>query len=177
MSKKGYVFAWLLAGCVPYACASPIPSELKKAVAFIYVQQKGSLQPDGTAFFVSVPSEADSSQLIYYIVTAKHVLTNGENGPWWPQVAVRTNTRGGESSIVPLDVITGGPHRNVFASADPTVDLAVALMPAQMKSDEMTAFPVNQITAQEDFPRLRVSEGTDVFFVGMFVPHIGERRN
>jgi hypothetical protein len=49
-------------------------------------------------------------------------------------------------------------------------------MPAAIKGDDIMAFPVSQIATPEDFTQLRVSEGTDVFFVGMFVPHIGEKR-
>jgi hypothetical protein len=163
-----------------FAYASPIPTEVKKMVAFIYVPhpKTGQLVPNGTAFFIGVPGEGTLQKKTFrYLVTAKHVLTNGEGGSWYSSIIVRVNKVASGTDSVPVTLITEGPGKNVFTEADPTVDIAVVKMPARVSEDDINVFPISQITSKEDFPKLRVSEGTDIFFVGLFNYHTGEERN
>ena len=161
-----------------FVLASEVPKEIKKVVGFVFLPvDHDGLRARGTGFFVDVPSEADSSRIVRYIVTAKHVFTNGDEGPWFSKVVIRVNKNAGGVDELPLNLVAEGPHKNVFASTDTTIDIAVATICSDMSRDDVVSFPVDQLTRQEDLPKLHIAEGTEVFFVGMFAAHIGAARN
>lgn len=158
--------------------AAAIPKDVKKLVAFIYIENaKGELIPNGTAFFVGVPSETDADRLFGYLVTAKHVLTSGEGGPWLPRVFLRLDKLQGGTETVVIPLVPDGPTKNVFTSPNSTVDIAVIPALPDQKAIDFKVLSVDLVTSQDDFPKLGIAEGSEVFFTGLFTPHTGQKRN
>ncbi len=57
------------------AMATPIPSEVKSVVAFIFIKnEEGELIANGTGFFVGARNPSNPDFFSVYLVTAKHVL-------------------------------------------------------------------------------------------------------
>lgn len=168
------VFTWQ----VDANAATAIPQEVKKSVAFIYVKDgKDELVPNGTAFFVEIPNAADKDQFFGYLVTAKHVLTASDDAPWLPSVFLRLDKLEGGTETIELRLITEGPGKTVYTHSDPTVDIAVIpFVPNQTKFD-FIPLSAELITSREDFPELGISEGTEVFFSGLFTPYMGKKKN
>jgi hypothetical protein len=161
------------------AYSAPIPLEIKKVVAFIYYQPDNSTNaaPDGTGFLVCVPSEVDTNFTFGYLVTARHVLRPSETN-WLPGVYVRLNLRDGTSTNVPLPIHTNGAKKNVFIHDDPSVDIAVVpFWPNPFTNYDCLFLPADFITSEADFKSLDIHEGSDVFFTGMFVNHLGSKHN
>jgi hypothetical protein len=158
--------------------AAPIPLEIKKVVAFIYYQPENSTNaaPNGTGFFVGLPSNVDTNRFFLYLVTARHVLRPSEN-VWLPKVYVRLNLRDGTSTNVPLSVVESGAGQNVFTHDDITVDIAVIPFTPDFSICDCKFLPVEAITSEVDFKNLDIHEGSDVFFTGMFVNHLGVKHN
>lgn len=158
--------------------AAVIPQDVKKTVVFVYVNDAaGKMIPNGTAFFVGIPDEHDPERFFSYLVTAKHVLTAGENGLWLPKVYLRMDKLEGGVETVEIVLSTKGPSRNVFVHDDPSVDLAVIPALPNQKTIDFKMLPADLITSREDFPKLGIAEGSEVFFTGLFTPHTGERKN
>ncbi len=98
-----------------------VPDEVRQCVVFIGLpitvpgdQQRLSFQ--GTAFFVSVPSESIKGADYVYLVTAKHVAMKLEGQTFM----VRINTKDGKSAL-----IIGQGSQWWHHSADESVDVAV----------------------------------------------------
>jgi hypothetical protein len=160
------------------ALAAPIPENVKKSVAFIgVVDDSGKIIPSGTGFFISVPNEADATLINSYLVTAKHVLKKGERGPWPSKISVRINLRKGgiDAPLIPL--FTEGANKNVFVAPDATIDIAVIPALPPHETVDFAHVPLSLISSQEGLTNSGVSEGTEVFFAGLFVPHIGSTKN
>jgi hypothetical protein len=156
----------------------PIPAEVKKTVVFIFVPGNDSKPiPQGTGFFVGVKIPQDPTRYFVYLVTAKHVLRTNDNKAWLPTVFVRLNRKDSGSDTLRLDLIAEGKEKNIFTHPDPSVDIAVIpVLPDETKYD----FKIIQddlLTSKEDFKKLNITEGSEVFFTGLFVQHIGEQRN
>jgi hypothetical protein len=158
--------------------AAPIPTDIKKVVVFIYYPDNPTnASPDGTGFLVTVPAVNDTNIAFGYLVTARHVLRPSTNN-WLPGVFVRLNQRDGTSIQIPLPLVTSGPNKNVFTHDDPTVDIAVVpFFPQPFTNFDCLFLPVKLVTSEADFKSLNIHEGSDVFFTGMFIPHLGEKRN
>ncbi len=57
----------------------PVPPEIKKIVAFIFVPGKGgNLIPQGTGFFLGIKHPQKQDRFLVYLVTAKHVLQDND---------------------------------------------------------------------------------------------------
>jgi hypothetical protein len=164
---------------------APPPMEIAKAVTFIFLADgAGNLQlhpqtggpfANGTGFFVFVEN-TDGPGGYGYLVTAKHVLQD-ENGKFYSRVYVRVNDKNSGSEFGWLDLTVSGDKQNVFAHTDPTVDIAVIpMLPDQNKFDYL-AIPTALIKSKEDFKKSTIMPGSDVFFAGLFTPHVGDKRN
>ena len=154
----------------------PVPPEVKKVIAFIFVPGKdGNLIPQGTAFLIGVKHPQKPDESFAYLVTAKHVLLTNDKKSWLPAVFVRLNKKDGSSDMLRFDLIFEGPKKNVFTHEDSTVDLAVIpAVPDQQKYD-FRFLPEEMITTKEDYLKLNIREGSDVFFTGLFIPHVAQR--
>lgn len=159
--------------------AAPIPPEVKSVVGFLFIpgKQPGELVPYGTGFFVGVKDSKNADRSFVYLVTAKHVLQAADHKSWLPKIFLRLNTRTGGSEILEIPLSLSGAHRTVFLHSDPSVDLAVIPgLPDQAKFD-FKFLPEEMITTEQDFKSLGITEGSEVFFTGLFSPYVGARRN
>jgi hypothetical protein len=170
-------FSFLLIWVVP-ATGVTIPPELKQVVTFVYVKDNaGKMIPNGTGFFVGVKDSRNKDRMYGYFVTSKHVLQQSEGGPFFGQVGLRLNLKAGNSTLVEVPIIVEGTHKTVFFHSDSTVDLAVIPYLPDQNTVEYKAVPDDMITTREDFEKLHISEGSDIFFTGLFTPYVGEVRN
>jgi hypothetical protein len=160
-----------------YRSVFAIPSEVKKAVAFIYTfEEKKKLTKGATGFFIGEQNKQDPAQYRIFLVTAKHVVQTDDLKSFFPEISVRLNTIDGGSDMFKVPLNFAGTGQNVFLHPDPTVDLAViALVPDKSKYDFRFLEP-ELLTTKEDFEKLNISEGSDVFFTGLFIPYMGVSR-
>ena len=158
--------------------AAPIPSEFKSVVAFIFIEnENGKLVPNGTAFFVGVKNASDPNISSVYLVTAKHVLYKPKTTEFFDKVYVRLNKKEGGSEIGAIPIKTEGEKRTVFTHNDPNVDIAVIpCLPNQAKFD-FKFLPDDMITTRKAYKDLKIREGSEVFFTGLFSHHPGVERN
>jgi len=158
--------------------AAPIPSEIKSVVAFLFItNEKGKLIPNGTGFFVGVNNPSDPNSFSVNLVTAKHVLYKPKTTIFLDKVFVRLNKKEGGSQIDTIPLIAEGSNRNVFTHSDSTVDIVVIpFLPDQEKFD-FKFLPSNMITTKDAYKKLKIREGSDVFFTGLFTPYPGAERN
>lgn len=164
-----------------FLAAGPIPPEVKQVVAFIFIEspkEKGKLLANGTAFFVGVKSQTDPARSHVYLVTAKHVLTKDSSGSLFNEVFVRLNKKDGKTSdMARMPLSLSGTNKNVYVHSDPTVDIAVIPALPDEKTIEFKFLGDELITTREGFTELKIAEGSEVFFSGLFTPFIGDQRN
>lgn len=154
-----------------------IPSEVKKAVAFIYTfEEKKKLTKGATGFFIGEQNIQNPEQYFICLVTAKHVIQTDDLKSFLPIVSVRLNTLDGKSDILSVTVNLSGANQNVFMHEDPTVDLAVILLLPDKTKYDFSFLESELLTTKNDFEKLNISEGADVFFTSLFIPYMGENR-
>lgn len=158
--------------------AISIPSEVKSAVAFIFIaKEDGKLIPYGTGFFVGVKNTSDPNVYATYLVTAKHVLYKPKTTKFLDKVHIRLNNKNGGSEISAIPIKIKGKEQTVFMHSDPLVDIAVIpCLPNQEKID-FKFLPDDMITTRETYKDLHIREGSEVFFTGLFTPHSKTKRN
>lgn len=178
MIKKTFLaFALVIILCTGGLSMTKVPIEVKQVVAFIFVQtQDGKLTPNGTGFFVGVPDEQDSNRAYVYLVTAKHVITD-QWGKLFPKVYLRLDKKNGGTQTEELPIIAKGPKQTAYFHSDPTVDLAVIPALPDEKTINYKILPESWITDVAKFKELKISEGSEVFFTGLFTPHLGQQKN
>lgn len=167
----------LTSGCllIPiHSNATVVDPDVKKTVAFIYIDTSSGQVPNGTGFFLSLNQ---SSGTFLYLITAKHVLMNDESHPY-PQIHLRLNSKaqgkGTEWYAIPL---IGGSAPPVFLPSDPDVDLAAIAMPFVVgKTFEVKSLDLSMLANPEIIAEERITEGDDMFFTGLFTPFPGEHR-
>lgn len=160
----------------PTPMARPLNPDVKKSVAFIYLQNAtGQLVPNGTGFFVQVTSEKHAQRAYLYLVTAKHVVQPG--GTQVPEIYVRVNLKTGGSEMVRLPLSSEkGPR--MFTHSDSSVDLAVIPLTAPPDRFDYKTIPYELLLASKnDLARHSISEGSEIFFVGLFTGYIGNAKN
>ena len=160
------------------AMGQKIPSEVKQVVAFIFVKAPdGKLIPNGTAFFVGVHDEKVADRFFLYLVTAKHVVSETPGGKLLQTIYLRLDKRAGGTQTFEIPLQADGPNRTVYFPADPTVDLAVIPALPDQKTFDFKFLPDELIVDAKKFAELKISEGSDVFFTGLFTPHLGQQKN
>jgi hypothetical protein len=170
---------------VQHLLSSTIPPEVKKAVTFIYPAdahgdivrdaKTGVPMPYGTGCFVFVANEVLPRAGGYgYLVTAKHVL-KAPTGEAFSRIYLRLNKLKGDAEFVALDLVQRG-RSIVFEHPDPTVDIAVVpALPGESVYD-FKMIPTEMLALKSE-SQLNISEGTEVFFTGLFTSYVGEHRN
>jgi len=153
-----------------------IPPSFKKAVAFIFAQNdSGAIMPDGTGFYVAVLKNDSTGKI--YLATAKHVIKNS-TGAFLKRIFLRMLKKKDSSlSIVPIDLYISGNKKNVFIHPDSTVDIAVISVSPSQNEYDYNVIPSSFITTREDFDNLKIMEGDEVFFTGMFSEFLGKNNN
>lgn len=157
--------------------AQSIPPEAKKTVAFVYfADNPTNSSPDGTGFFVVVDHTND--QHYGYFVTARHVLRPPPNNQWLSAIYIRVNRTDGTAERFFVPISATGEKKNVFTHQDSTVDIAVIpFVPQPISNYDVCVLPMDMIPNEADFKRFDIREGSDVFFTGMFLNHLGEKQN
>ena len=164
--------------------ADPIQQDLKKVVTFVFApNDKGELVPNGTAFFVELDEHVTTNQHhAHYLVTARHVIS-APNKSLLPLIVLRLNTKSGALTQAFIPFVTQGSEKNIFFNQDPTVDLAVidvsrlAFLSHTPTDIDVVNLPPDIITTKKDFVDLKISEGTEVFFIGLFHSYFGTAHN
>ncbi len=179
------LIVFLVAVAVSYvpARAAPLPPDIIKIVSFIFLADAaGNVAKDasnrpipyGTGFFVGI-KVGDGTQASAYLVTAKHVLKD-EQGRDRKRVYVRMNSKEGDPKFAPLDLSENNVSR-VYTHTDPTVDLAVVPVALDEKIFDFKMIGDELVTTKESFKELKIGEGSDVFFVGLFTSFYGQHKN
>jgi len=159
-----------------YAAMS-IPPDVKKTVCFVYIEKDGKEIPNGTGFFVLTRNTSKTLGHVY-LVTAKHVLqSDPQKGTFFSHCIIRLTKKKGGVQKLRLPLNTKGKNKNVFCHDDPTVDIAIISALPNQDMFDFKPLPFDYLTGKDDFKKLNVSEGSDVFFVGMFTPHLGAQQN
>jgi hypothetical protein len=159
--------------------AAPIPPEVKSVVGFLFIsgKQSGEFLPYGTGCFVGIKDPKNADRAFVYLVTAKHVLQATDHKSWLSKIFLRLNTRTGGSEILEIPLSFSGVDRTVFLHSDSSVDLAaIPCLPDQVKFD-FKILPEELLTTEQDFKTLGITEGSEVFFTGLFSPYLGTRKN
>jgi len=158
------------------ALSAPSVGEFKKTVAFIFVDGKAEAKiPSGTAFFIGIPT-ADSKFANVYLVTAKHVIQD-ENKKWLQKIYLRMNTLNNRADFDIIPLIPSGISKNVFTHPDSSVDLVVILYRLDHTHYDQSWMDYRYITTEEDMNNLKITEGSEVFFTGLFYPYLGTLKN
>lgn len=157
--------------------ADPIPEGFdKSAIGFVFlIDTNGQpTQPNGTCFFVSVKT---TNGFVPHLVTAKHVLQD-TNGSVLSQVAVRLTRATGGVAFVQFPLTqTNTPYR-VYTHPEPGVDLAVVpIAPHVFNEFRIQTIPSEFIATKESIKKLKVREGDEMFFMGLFTPFYGSSAN
>jgi hypothetical protein len=157
--------------------ASPIPPTIKSVVCFVFLEKDAKLVPNGTAFFVAIKNPSKPTSANGYLVTARHVLYKPGTMEFLDKVYVRFNKKDGGSELNTIPIQTKGSNQTVFLHSDTSVDLAVIpFFPDQTKYD-FKFLPEELITTKDDYTNLKIREGSDVFFTGLFAPFTGAEKN
>jgi hypothetical protein len=157
--------------------ASPIPSDIKTIVAFIFVDKDANLIPYGTGFFVGVKHPNEPNVFTPYLVTAKHVISKPNSTGYFDKIFLRLNKTDGGSEIVTLPIVPDGNNKTVFFHDDPSVDIAVIPCLPNENMFDFKVLPDEKLTTQEEYKNLNIREGSDVFFVGLFASYLGAEKN
>jgi hypothetical protein len=161
-----------------------IRGEVKKSVAFIFAANaQGNLLHDpkennpipcGTGFFVAVKNDIGQGPYVY-LVTAKHVLKD-KHGTDFTRAYLRVNKLHGDAGYISLDLIKGG-HRVVFSHSDPSVDIAVVPMEPLEVIFDLKVIPEYMLTTKDAFKELNITEGSDIFLIGLYNSCYGEQKD
>jgi hypothetical protein len=126
---------------------------------------------------VGVENKASPGTAWGYLVTAKHVLKD-VHGNYFTTVWVRINKQAGGVESLSVTLVPSGPNKNVFVHDDASVDLVVIpVSQPDPKVYELVVVEDTLLSSKQDFKDLGIGEGSDVFFTGMFLPHLGTNRN
>lgn len=154
-----------------------IPAEVKKAVAFIYTfEEKKKLTKGATGFFIGEQDTQNPENYVVSLVTARHVIQTDDLKAFLPSISVRLNTLDGSSNTIEIPLKINGADKNVFMHQDPTVDLVVITFSPNKDKYDYSFLDADLLTTKEDFEKLNISEGSDIFFTSLFIPYMGENR-
>jgi hypothetical protein len=162
----------------PIASAPPIPDEIKKAVTFVFAPTTQGLKAIGTGFFVSVPNETDPTKMFGYTVTAKHVLQVDPDDPkkgLHPMIFLRVGNPAGDADLLPI-FLTGPKATQVFTHGDHSVDIAVIAGAPRGKYD-LKFIGSSMLATREHLSQGQIKEGDETFFLGLFSPFPGMKKN
>ncbi len=150
-----------------------VPEEIRKCVVYLGKPSttpdgQESMAPEGTGFFVAIPSEMHSGINYIYLVTAKHVAKElmGE------RFIIRANVKGGRAVF-----ITGSEDTRWWTHpTDDSVDVAViGWAPPDIVDDRRVGL---EMFLDDDIMRTKnIGLGDEVFMTGLFIHLAGSARN
>src|SRR5260221_2057194 len=145
-----------------------ISDDILDSVVYIYRSEdaaRNSERIGGTGFLVGVQSETREQIAHVYIVTNSHVVNSAG-----PECAIRLNTKGKNSDTKKLGSSGWGPSPD---------DSDVSLFPMGLSSDfhQFRYIDMSAFLTKEEVGKHNVGPGDDIFMVGRFVKHAGDRKN
>jgi hypothetical protein len=147
-----------------------VRDNLTQCVCFLCVQKQENgrnvLQYGGTAFFVSVPSDANPDHGYIYVVTAKHCIERAKNSG---DLFLRINTQDGGFELIRVTSEWDYPDNEA-------VDLAV-LREQLPDTLEYTPIPMEMFATNEVIQREQIGIGDNLVITGLFTQHYGTQRN
>jgi len=147
--------------------------EIKKSVSFIFIKNdKGTLIPNGTGFFVGVKKEEDNLLANVYFITAKHVLQD-KSGNYLTEIVLRLNKKDGESQLISVDF----KNIKIREHEDKDIDIVVFDCLPDQSIFDFKYIPSELIANREIVEKNEIAEGDDVFFAGLFTSHLGQKKN
>ncbi len=152
-----------------------MPPWVRKSVAFVLVEKGGTWRPNGTAFLVCANDRSGEKQVIY-LVTARHVL-QGEKEVWYKTAKIRFTQKTGGLHEFSFPLVSGDGSPTFWEHEDETVDLAVAPIRLPINELDVQCVFSHRIATRKKFKDQGVSEGTNVFFAGLFVGFQGSQKN
>jgi hypothetical protein len=148
-----------------------VPDFVLKCVGFLGDVVKGcetnDLNPQATAFFVSVRSSVQNAGSYYYVVTAKHA-SNNLKGPLW----LSANTPSGRVLLEPDFRERHWYHH----PTDPTADVAVTPFGVTPDIDLVTV-PCGAMPTPPKIRDYEIGIGDEVFFSRLFYDIPGSTQN
>lgn len=154
-----------------------VPLETKSAVVFLYAEIAGKDIPYGTGFFVGIKNPTNANISYAYLVTARHVLCKPKSNEFLEKIYVRINTTNGGSEKIVIPIIIEGNNRTVFTHTDASVDIAVIPFFPDPNKFDFKIIPEEFIATLDTYKMLKIREGSEVFFTGLFSPYQGTTRN
>lgn len=152
-----------------------VNENIKKTVIFIFTKNdKGELIPQGTGFLVGIENEYNPGVFNAYLVTAKHVLQQRDRCEFINPLYIRLNKIGGGTELILLPL---NKPQAVHFHKDPLVDIAVIPLYVSDKIYEVKGIPNKWILTKEKFNELKIREGDEVFFAGLFTSYYGKSKN
>lgn len=161
----------------PAGAAIQVSEDIKKAVVFLYGEEPDGQYQSCTGFLVGVPASQDPTRMFTYLATARHCLQVGKKGAFYPRIYVRLNNRAGGADLIKARVSTEGLGRNVHLHTDPDVDLALIEFHVNPAAQDIRVLAPDLLTDRDSLEKAHISEGTDVFFTGLFTSYQGAQRN
>ena len=149
-----------------------IIAQIKKCIAFVFIKNGESVHPNGTGFFVSIPTGYDDSKSYKYFVTAKHVLQD-LNGNFHPSIGIRINKQNEGSDIIWLQK----DALHIYTHHDNDVDIALFPFVPDDNIYDYLSIGMELLSNPNIIREDKIEEGVDVLFTGLFTSHIGEKRN
>lgn len=170
------------------ACAQDM-QQLKKTVGFVY--GKGHVKgpdgnpvliegPLGTAFFVFYPDPRGGKDYGFiYTVTAKHVLTDELEGKYLREIRIRLNNKTStDVGFGTLEVSDSDGNLKWFDDKDdPKADIAVSLSHPLEEEVDYKMIPLSMFADADSLKKSNVSEGDQVYLVGLMPQFTGEHHN
>ena len=157
--------------------AAKIPSQVKKSVTFIFAKDSNkALNPLGTGFFVLLKTNQKTDTANFgYLVTSKRTLKK-QNGSFYDTVYIRLNRKDGYSDTVTIPLVQNGQQR-YFLHPDSTIDLAVVPAYPDLNRYDFLFLPFGMIAPIDFIKKENITEGEEVFHIGMLPNYIGVLKN
>jgi len=167
-----------------------VPDEIRECVTFVYCNEGGVRRPIGTAFFVAIPIKG-SDRAWGFTVTAAHLLRRIESHGVDQRVHLRINVKDPDDLRSRLGN-TSDPRRLETDGAgwmdadldfwvrhptDESADVAVFPFLPPEEVFRFRSFSLESAVTPEVISQEGIGIGDEVFIVGLFVNHIGKRKN
>lgn len=170
------IIALLVLSVTGNNAVASVPPDIKSFVVSLFMEKHDRFVPNGTGFFVGINNLADKKTVSVYLITTKPVLCRPCTTEYMDKIFIRLNKRDGGSEIGAIPIRIKDEKRTVFFHTDPSVDIvAIPFLPDQKKFD-FNVFPSGAIASREEFAKLNIRVGTDIFFTGLFTPDINSKR-
>jgi len=182
MSIKRLLPQWVgvvvLTGFTVLASAMPrISPELRNSSVFLFHHENGKdFVGHGTGFLIRFQSPSVEKKEVCYLITAKHVLYLDDKP--LPSLTMRLNKAGGDAEMRKIELALSGPTQNVWFHADGVADAAAIQIDCpDPKEYNITLLSEEMVLTRQGMTDLQIAEGSEMFYSGMLIHHIGTEGN